>query len=101
MAFSHFLQSLAGHADHRSLMIAGFVCFVSWTRGAGRTWADRMKISVPLFGADLPQPRPLAVLPHPRHDAAQRHPDPQALDIAKDSTGNRVLSAAIEKAPRT
>ena len=60
-------------------------------------WADRQRIRLPLFGSIFLQ---LALTRFTRILGTMLHngiPILRALNIAKDSTGNRVLSAAIEK----
>lgn len=96
MAFSHFLQSWTGIITV-ALLFCGFIAFVRWTRGAGREWADRMKIKMPLFGSvflSLSLSRFTRILGTMLHNGI---PILRALGIAKDSTGNRVLSRAIEQ----
>ena len=96
MAFSHFLQSRVGLIAI-ALAIFGFIWFVRWTRGGGRSWADRMKIRLPLFGPiflNLALSRFCRILGTMLHNGI---PILKALNIAKDSTGNRVLAAAIER----
>jgi general secretion pathway protein F len=96
MAFSHFLQSWEGGVTV-VLLIVGFFWFISWTRRGGRTWADRVKIRLPMFGSiflSLALSRFCRILGTMLHNGI---PLLKALHIAKDSTGNRILSAAIEK----
>jgi general secretion pathway protein F len=96
MAFSHFLQSWEGGVTV-VLLIVGFFWFISWTRRGGRTWADRVKIRMPMFGSiflSLALSRFCRILGTMLHNGI---PLLKALHIAKDSTGNRILSAAIEK----
>jgi general secretion pathway protein F len=96
MAFSHFLQSWPGILTAGGVF-AALVGFVSWTRRGGRVWADRMKIKLPLFGPiflSLALSRFTRILGTMLHNGI---PILKALQIAKDSTGNRVLTAAIEK----
>lgn len=96
MGFSHFLQSKEGIGTVVAMVI-GFVFFVRWTRGTGRVWADRMKIKLPLFGSvflSLALSRFTRILGTMLHNGI---PILKALGIAKDSTGNRVLSKAIEQ----
>jgi general secretion pathway protein F/type IV pilus assembly protein PilC len=96
MGFSGFLRSWPGWLT--IAVIAGLlVWFVTWTRGAGRVWADRQRIRVPLFGKIFLQ---LALTRFTRILGTMLHngiPILKALNIAKDSTGNKVLSQAIEK----
>jgi len=96
MGFSHFVLSWPG-AVTVALVVGGFIGFVSWTRGAGRLWADRMKIRTPLIGSvflSLALSRFCRILGTMLHNGI---PILKALNIAKDSTGNKVLSAAIEQ----
>jgi general secretion pathway protein F/type IV pilus assembly protein PilC len=96
MGFSDFTRSTPGWVL-AVMSVVGFVFFVLWTRGAGRMWADRMRIRIPLFGKIFLQ---LALTRFTRILGTMLHngiPILKALNIAKDSTGNKVLSAAIEK----
>jgi general secretion pathway protein F/type IV pilus assembly protein PilC len=96
MSFSEFLQSywwLVG-----LLAIGGFFAFRHWARTeTGRVTLDRVKIRLPLFGSiflNLALSRFCRILGTMLHNGI---PILKALNIAKDSTGNRILSAAIEK----
>ncbi|MFO0825801.1 MAG: type II secretion system F family protein [Gemmataceae bacterium] len=96
MSFSEFLQSywwLVG-----LLAIGGFFAFRQWARTeTGRVTIDRVKIRLPLFGSiflNLALSRFCRILGTMLHNGI---PILKALNIAKDSTGNRILSAAIEK----
>lgn len=96
MGFSHFLQSAAGILSVAGVFVA-LVLFFRWTRRGGRVWADRMRIKMPLFGSiflNLGLARFTRILGTMLHNGI---PILRALNIAKDSTGNRVLTAAIEK----
>lgn len=96
MSFSAFLRSWPGVVTAVAAVV-GVVVFVRWTRRGGRTWADRMKIRLPLFGPvflNLALARFCRILGTMLHNGI---PILKALNIAKDSTGNRVLSGAIEK----
>ena len=96
MSFSHFLQSWTGIFTAFALF-CGLVAFITWTRRGGRTWADRMRIKIPMFGTiflNLALSRFTRILGTMLHNGI---PILRALAIAKDSTGNRVLSAAIEQ----
>jgi general secretion pathway protein F len=96
MGFSHFLQSPAGIIA-ALLAVAGLVGFVIWTRGAGRVWADGIKLRLPLIGnifLALSLSRFTRILGTLLHNGI---PILRALDIAKDSTGNKVLTAAIQQ----
>src|SRR5262249_18622144 len=50
MSFSEFIRSWQGILAVIAA-IAGFAWFVHWTRNAGREWADRLKIKIPMFGS--------------------------------------------------
>ncbi|WP_439623659.1 type II secretion system F family protein [Gemmata sp.] len=96
MAFSDFLRTWQGIAAIVG-GIVGVIAFVRWTRGSGRAWADRWKIRLPLFGPiflNLALSRFCRILGTMLHNGI---PILKALHIAKDSTGNKVLSLAIEK----
>ena len=96
MGFSNFLRSWPGILAAIAAF-AGFVGFVVWTRRGGRTWADRMRIRLPLFGSiflNLALSRFTRILGTMLHTGI---PILKALSISKDSTGNRVLTGAIEK----
>ena len=96
MAFSGFLRSWPGWLTV-ALIGAALAYFVMWTRGPGRVWADRRRIRLPLFGKIFLQ---LALTRFTRILGTMLHngiPILKALNIAKDSTGNKVLSQAIEK----
>jgi general secretion pathway protein F len=96
MAFSHFLIDfwwlLLG-------MLAGaFFAFRSWVRtDAGRLRMDRIRLKMPGFGKlylALSLSRFTRILGTMLHNGI---PILKALQIAKDSTGNKVLSMAIEE----
>ena len=94
LALSHFLQSWLGIVGV-GLITFGIVSFFRWTRGSGREWADGMRLRVPLFG---PVFRSLALSRFTRILGTMLQngiPLLRALVIAKDSTGNKVLSNAI------
>jgi general secretion pathway protein F/type IV pilus assembly protein PilC len=96
LGFSHFLQSWTGILTI-AVVVCGLIAFVRWTRKGGRVWADRMKIRIPMFGGiflSLALSRFTRILGTMLHNGI---PILKALAIAKDSTGNRVLSAAIEE----
>jgi general secretion pathway protein F/type IV pilus assembly protein PilC len=96
MAFSHFLQSywwlLIGGA------VVGFMLFRRWGRSPeGRLIIDRVRLRLPLFGPiflNLALARFCRILGTMLHNGI---PILKALNIAKDSTGNKVLTVAIEK----
>jgi general secretion pathway protein F len=96
MGFSNFLRSWPGWLTG-AVIVAALTYFVTWTRGAGRVWADKRRIRLPLFGKiflQLSLTRFTRILGTMLHNGI---PILRALNIAKDSTGNRVLSMAIEK----
>lgn len=96
MALSHFMQSWLGIGT-AVLLAIGAVMFLSWTRRGGRTWADGVKLKLPLFGPiflNLAISRFTRILGTMLHNGI---PILKALSIAKDSTGNRVLAHAIEQ----
>jgi general secretion pathway protein F len=96
MDFSAFLRSWEGGAA-AALGVSGLIWFFRWTRGGGRVWADKVRIKLPLFGPvflNLALSRFTRILGTMLHNGI---PILRALAIAKDSTGNRVLTAAIEK----
>ena len=96
MGFSEFIRSWPGIIAIVGAFV-GFIAFIRWTRGAGRSWADRVKIRLPLFGSifmNLALSRFCRILGTMLHNGI---PILKALNIAKDSTGNKVLSLAIEK----
>ena len=96
LAVSHFEQSWRG-ALTAVLAVAGAFQFLRWTRGSGRTWADGMRIKLPLFGPvflSLALSRFTRILGTMLQNGI---PILKALAIAKDSTGNKVLSHAIEE----
>jgi general secretion pathway protein F/type IV pilus assembly protein PilC len=96
MGFSHFLTSWKGLLT-AILVVVGIIYFMMWTKGNGRTWADRMKIKLPLFGSiflSLSLSRFCRILGTMLHNGI---PLLKALHIAKDSAGNRIVAMAIEK----
>lgn len=96
LEFSDFMRSWHG-AVAILLGITGLVFFVRWIRNGGRAWADRVKIRLPLFGGifmSLALSRFCRILGTMLQNGI---PILKALQIAKDSTGNKVLSMAIEK----
>jgi general secretion pathway protein F len=96
MALSHFMQSWLGIGT-AVLLAVGAVVFFSWTRRGGRTWADGIRLRLPLFGPiflNLAISRFTRILGTMLHNGI---PILKALSIAKDSTGNRVLAHAIEQ----
>ncbi|MCS6865925.1 MAG: type II secretion system F family protein [Gemmataceae bacterium] len=93
---SNFLSSWTGIATAAGLVVA-VILFILWTRGSGRLWADRMRLRLPLFGPiflGLALSRFCRILGTMLHNGI---PILKALTIAKDSTGNKVLGAAIEQ----
>ena len=96
MGFSHFIQSPLG-IGAAFLAFVGMIVFYVWTRRGGRGWADAMRLRLPLFGQvylALSLSRFTRILGTLLHNGI---PILKALSIAKDSTGNRVLTAAIEE----
>jgi general secretion pathway protein F len=96
LALSDFSHSVQGWFTG-GLIIFGVMAFIRWTRGSGRRWADGMKLKIPLFGKvflNLAISRFTRILGTMLHNGI---PILKALSIAKDSTGNRILSEAIEK----
>jgi general secretion pathway protein F len=96
LAVSHFQQSWKGVLT-AILCVVGIFYGLRWLRGPGRTWADGVRIKMPLFGPvflSLALSRFTRILGTMLQNGI---PILKALSIAKDSTGNRVLSAAIEK----
>ncbi len=94
LAVSHFGQSWWG-VLLAVTAVGAVVVFVRWVRGAGRTWADGMRLRLPILGnvfLALSLSRFTRILGTMLHNGI---PILRALSIAKDSTGNRVLSAAI------
>lgn len=96
MSFSNFLQSYWW-----AIIIGGITAVVLFRRWAGsesgRLILDRVRIKLPLFGnifLALSLSRFTRILGTMLHNGI---PILRALGIAKDSTGNRVLSRAIEQ----
>jgi general secretion pathway protein F/type IV pilus assembly protein PilC len=79
-------------------IIVGAVLFFRWTRGSGKETADGLRLRLPVFGPifqNLALSRFTRILGTMLHNGI---PILKALNIAKDSTGNVVLTRAIEKA---
>jgi general secretion pathway protein F/type IV pilus assembly protein PilC len=96
LAASHFGQSWGGVLT-AAAVVAAVVGFVRWCRGSGRYWADAARLRLPMLGnvfLSLGISRFTRILGTMLHNGI---PILRALSIAKDSTGNRVLSEAIEK----
>jgi general secretion pathway protein F/type IV pilus assembly protein PilC len=96
MSVSHFLQSAPGILA-ALLAMGGLFGFYLWTKRGGRVWADGWRLRLPLLG---PVYKALALSRFTRILGTLLHngiPILKALTIAKDSTGNRVLTAAIEQ----
>jgi general secretion pathway protein F len=96
MATSHFMQR---HGWWAALVAVGLVImFGRWAKTpSGRMHVDRLRLKFPGAGAiylQLALSRFTRILGTLLHNGI---PILQALRIAKDSTGNRVLSEAIEK----
>jgi general secretion pathway protein F/type IV pilus assembly protein PilC len=80
-----------------ALGFAGVIGLYVWSRGPGRTTADAIRLRLPLAGKiylALALSRFTRILGTMLHNGI---PILKALSIAKDSTGNRVLAAAIEQ----
>jgi general secretion pathway protein F len=96
MGLSHFMQSPIGILSAIGSLV-GLFFFWRWTRRGGRFWADGKKLRLPLFGQvflALSLSRFTRILGTLLHNGI---PILKALSIAKDSTGNKVLTAAIEQ----
>lgn len=97
LATSHFMQAHGWWAA--ILCVLAFQGVRKWTRSdAGRLVTDRWKLAIPGAGKvylSLALSRFTRILGTMLHNGI---PILQALQTAKDSTGNRVLAAAIEKA---
>ncbi len=94
--FSHFQQSWAGLLGAVGAIV-GIVLLVRWSRGSGRRTADAIRLKIPLFGKIF---LALAISRFTRILGTMLHngiPLLKSLTIAKDSTGNKVLSEVIEK----
>jgi general secretion pathway protein F len=94
--FSHFQTSWKGILTAIACVV-GIYFGLKWLRGPGRTWADGIKIRLPLFGPvflSLALSRFTRILGTMLQNGI---PILRSLAIAKDSTGNRVLALAIEK----
>lgn len=81
-----------------SAAVGGYIAYYRWSRTPdGRLMVDRIKIRLPLFGKvflGLSLSRFCRILGTMLHNGI---PILKALNIAKDSTGNKVLGLAIEK----
>lgn len=96
ISFSHFQQSWAGFLSVVGLIV-GFILLVRWSRGSGRRTADAIRLKLPLFGKiflALALSRFTRILGTMLHNGI---PLLKSLDIAKDSTGNKLLAEVIEK----
>jgi general secretion pathway protein F len=95
MATSHFMQRQGWMAIVAA--VGGFIAFRRWAgTPSGRMRLDRIRLKIPLAGAiylQLALSRFTRILGTLLHNGI---PILQALRIAKDSTGNKVLSEAIE-----
>ena len=94
LAFSHFQQSWPGILTAIAGLV-GLIFLYSWTRGSGRRTADAVRLRLPLFGGiymSLALSRFTRILGTMMHNGI---PILKSLNIAKDSTGNRVLAEAI------
>jgi len=95
--FSNFLLSPWGVLTGIA-MIVGFISLITWSRGSGRETAERIRLQLPIFGSifkNLALSRFTRILGTMLHNGI---PILKALHIAKDSTGNVVLTQAIEQA---
>jgi general secretion pathway protein F/type IV pilus assembly protein PilC len=96
LGLSHFLQSWTGILGAVGI-VAAVVGVSKWLHGPGRMWFDGIKLRLPLFGNVA---LALALSRFTRIFGTMLQngiPILKALQIAKDSTGNRVLAAAIEQ----
>lgn len=96
MNFSHFVQSAPGILAALALL-GCLYAFFRWTRGSGRYLADGWRLRLPLMGQvylALALSRFTRILGTLLGNGI---PILKALGIAKDSTGNRVLTEAIEQ----
>lgn len=96
MGISDFQWSIPGWIS-AAVVLGGLIQFFRWTRRGGRVWADGAKLQIPLFGPvflALSLSRFTRILGTLLHNGI---PILKALSIAKDSTGNKVLTAAIEQ----
>ena len=93
---SHFMQNNVLLII--AAMVVGFIFFLRWKRSdAGRLTFDRLKLKIPGAGKiflALSISRFTRILGTLLHNGI---PILRALEIAKDSTGNRVLADAIEQ----
>jgi len=97
ISFSNFLLSWMGVLTF-FVIITSVILFFRWSRGSGREIADGWKLRLPIFG---PIFKSLALSRFTRILGTMLHngiPILKALGIAKDSTGNVVLTKAIDKA---
>lgn len=97
MAVSHFMQSTTGILLV-VVIVASLIGTYIWTRGAGRYFWDGFKLRIPLLGKislALSLSRFTRILGTMMHNGI---PILKALSIAKDSTANKVLAAAIDEA---
>jgi general secretion pathway protein F/type IV pilus assembly protein PilC len=95
MGLSHFMLSFWGFLTAAGI-VAGVVALYYWSRGPGRETSDALRLKMPLFG---PIFKNLAISRFTRILGTMLHngiPILKAIGIAKDSTGNRVLTKAIE-----
>lgn len=96
IGFSHFQQSWAGLLGVVAFIV-GFILLIRWSRGSGRYYADAFRLKIPLFGKiflALALSRFTRILGTMLHNGI---PLLKSLTIAKDSTGNKVLSDAIQR----
>ncbi len=93
---SHQLQSWVG-VVMVIVVVGSIATLVWWSRGPGRYTADALRLQLPLFGSvflALSLSRFTRILGTMLHNGI---PILKALNIAKDSTGNKVLAEAIER----
>jgi len=93
---SHQLQSWVG-VVLVIVVVGSIATLVWWARGPGRYTADALRLQLPLFGSvflALSLSRFTRILGTMLHNGI---PILKALNIAKDSTGNKVLAEAIER----
>jgi len=93
---SHQLQSWVG-VVLVIVVVGSIATLVWWSRGPGRYTADALRLQLPLFGSvflALSLSRFTRILGTMLHNGI---PILKALNIAKDSTGNKVLAEAIER----
>jgi general secretion pathway protein F/type IV pilus assembly protein PilC len=97
MDTSHFMQSWGW--IFVPTLIVGYLCYRAWANSdQGRVVVDGFRLKLPIVGGiyrNLALSRFTRILGTLLHNGI---PILQSLKIAKDSTGNRVLTAAIDEA---